>query len=152
MILTIDLLKYQGKLAIEYTNSQKYIFCLIRKKYLVLTPEEVVRQLILYYLVEEKGYPKNKIRTEMGLEVNTMTKRCDILAYNTNFEPVLLVECKSAKVKVNQQVFEQIGQYNMALKVPYLVVTNGPVNYCAYINQAEKNFRFLDEIPSYSSL
>lgn len=149
MLLKINLLKYQPKLNIEYKNNQKYIFGLIRKKYLVLTPEEIVRQLILHYLVEEKGYPKNRIRAEMGLEVNTMTKRCDILVFNKALEPVLLVECKSAKVKVDHKVFDQIAQYNMTLKVPYLLVTNGPVNYCSIINQEEKSFEFLEEIPDY---
>lgn len=149
MLLKIDLLKYQSKLDIEYTNNQKYIFGLIRKKYLVLTPEEIVRQLILHYLVEEKGYPKNRIRAEMGLEVNTMIKRCDILVFNKALEPVLLVECKSAKIKIDHKVFDQIAQYNMTLKVPYLLVTNGPVNYCSIINQEEKTFEFLDEIPAY---
>lgn len=152
MLLNIDLLKYQAKLDIEYTNGQKYIFGIIRKKYLVLTPEEVVRQLILHYLIEEKGYPKNRIRAEMGLEVNTMTKRCDILIFNKALEPVLLVECKSAKVKVDDKVFRQIAQYNMTLKVPYLLVTNGPVNYCSIINQEEKSFQFLKEIPDYNSI
>lgn len=150
MLLDINLLKYQPKLDIEYTNNQKYIFGIIRKKYLVLTPEEIVRQLILHYLIEEKGYPKNKIRAEMGLEVNTMIKRCDILVFNKALEPVLLVECKSAKVKIDYKVFDQIAQYNMTLKVPYLLVTNGPVNYCSIINQEEKTFEFLEAIPHYS--
>lgn len=149
MLLKIDLLKYQSRLEIKYTNNQKYILGLIRKKYLVLTPEEIVRQLILHYLVEEKGYPKNRIRSEMGLEVNTMTKRCDILVFNKALEPALLVECKSAKVKVDNKVFHQIAQYNMTLKVPYLLVTNGPVNYCSLINQEEKTFEFLEEVPHY---
>lgn len=152
MLLTIDLLKYQSKLDIRYTNAQKYIFDVIRKKHMVLTPEELVRQLIVHYLIEEKEYPKNKIRIEMGLKVNNMGKRCDILVYDEHFKPILLVECKSAKVKVNQSVFEQIGRYNMTLKVPYLLVTNGPVNYCAYIDQEKKDFHFLDDIPTYSSL
>jgi predicted type IV restriction endonuclease len=149
MLITIDLLKYQSKLDIEYKVAEKYIFCIIRKKYLVLTPEEIVRQLILHYLIEEKGYLKSRIRAEKGLEVNTMIRRSDILVFNKALEPVLLVECKSAKVKVDDKVFHQIAQYNMTLKVPYLLVTNGPVTYCSSINQEEKTFQFLKEIPHY---
>lgn len=152
MLLNIDLLKHQNKLDIEYTNSEKYIFDIIRKRYMVLTPEEVVRQLIIHYLIEEKAYPKNKIKVEKGLKVNTMDKRCDILIFDEDFEPILLVECKSAKVKVDQKVFEQIGRYNMTYKVPYLLVTNGPITYCSYISQKEKSFQFLREIPNYSDL
>lgn len=149
MLVAINLLKYQAQLDIKYTNAQKYIFGIIRKKYLVLTPEEIVRQLILHYLIEEQGYPKNRIRVEMGLEVNEMTKRCDILVFNKALEPILLVECKSAKVKIDDKVFDQIAQYNMSLKVPYLLVTNGPVNYCSIINREEKTFEFLKEVPHY---
>ncbi|CAA6801664.1 MAG: FIG00930567: hypothetical protein [uncultured Aureispira sp.] len=149
MLLDINLLQYQSKLDIKYKNAEKYIFDIIRKKYMVLTPEEVVRQLILHYLIEEKGYPKNKIRAEKGLEVNTMAKRYDILVFDQALKPLLLVECKSAKVKIDHKVFDQIAHYNMTLKVPYLLVTNGPVNYCSIINQEEKTFRFLKEIPPY---
>ncbi|BDS11407.1 type I restriction enzyme HsdR N-terminal domain-containing protein [Aureispira anguillae] len=152
MLLNINLLNYQDRLDIKYKNANKYVFDLIRKKYLVLTPEEVVRQLILHYLIEEKSYPKNKIRVEMGLDVNTMSKRCDILVFDADFEPIVLVECKSAKVKVDQKVFEQIARYNMTLKVPYLIVTNGPVNYCSKIDYENKQFQFLEEIPSYNKL
>jgi predicted type IV restriction endonuclease len=150
MLLNIDFLKYKNDLDIEYTNGQKYIYDIIRKKYMVLTPEELVRQLVIYYLIESKGYPKNKIRVEMGLEVNTLTKRCDILIFNKELEPIFLVECKSAKIKIDQKVFEQIATYNMTLKVPYLFVTNGPDSYCAEVNHKDRNFKFLEEVPGYS--
>lgn len=149
MLLPIDLLQYQNNLEIKYKKTQKYIFDIIRKKHLVLTPEEIVRQLILHYLIEAKGYPKNKIRVEMGLEVNQLHKRCDILVFDAAFNPVLLVECKSAKVKVTQEVFKQIATYNMTLKVPYLLVTNGPQNYCSKIDHAAQQFEFLDAVPDY---
>lgn len=152
MLLEIELLKYQDRLKVKFSNGRKYIFDIIRKKYLVLTPEELVRQLMLHYLIEEKGYPKNKIQVERGLEFNTMQKRCDILVFDACFKPVLLVECKAARVKMDQKVFEQIARYNMSLKVPYLLVTNGPINYCSYINQEAQSFHFLEEIPSYNEL
>ncbi len=152
MLLEIDFLKYKNILDIEYTGSKKYIYDIIRKKYMVLTPEELVRQLVVHYLIKEKAYPKNKIRVEMGLAVNGLSKRCDMLIFDEDFKPILLVECKSAKVTIDQGVFKQIATYNMALKVPYLLVTNGPVTYCSEIDQAEKTFRFLDDIPNYNRL
>ncbi len=152
MQLNLNLLKYYDCLQIEFKGSGKYIFDIIRKKFLVLTPEEVVRQLIILYLVKEKGFPKNKIRVEMGLEVNTLSKRCDILVFNKNFMPLFLVECKSAKVSIDNKVFKQIANYNMTLQVPYLLVTNGPQNYCSYIDHSEKSFSFLKEIPLYESI
>lgn len=152
MLLSIDLLKYQSCLHLSSKKGTAYLSCLIRKKQLVLTPEEVVRQLILHYLIEEKKYPKNRIRVEMGLVINTMSKRCDVLVFNQKIQPVLLIECKSAKVKINQKTFEQIAQYNTNLKVPYLLVTNGYSHYCSLINQANKTFSFLAEIPNYEEL
>lgn len=152
MLLSIDLLQYKEKLCVSSEKGVAYLHCLSRKKQLVLTPEEVIRQLMLHYLVEEKQYPKNKIRVEMGLVVNTMNKRCDILVFNQELQPVLLIECKSAKVNISQKTFEQIARYNSTLQVPYLVVTNGPQNYCSWIDQENKTFSFLDSIPSYEEL
>lgn len=152
MLLELPLLNYQNQLQLKVSKGKRYIFDLIRKKYLVLTPEEIVRQLIILYLIEEKNYPKNKIRVEMGLTVNELTKRCDILVFNQDFEPLLLVECKAATVKVNQKVFEQIATYNMTLKVPYFLVTNGPQNYCSQVNHQKRSFEFLKSIPDYNAI
>ncbi len=84
----------------------------------------------------------------MGLKVNTMSRRCDILIFNRHVEPVLMVECKSAKVSISQSTFEQIAQYNTTLKVPYLLVSNGPVNYCAYIDHHRGSLEFLSALHS----
>jgi signal recognition particle subunit SEC65 len=152
MQLSLNLLQYQDRLQLTAKQGVAYLQCLSRKKTLVLTPEEVVRQLMLHYLIEEKKYPKNKIRVEMGLVVNNMNKRCDILVFNQQLEPVLLIECKSAKVKVSQKTFEQIARYNSTLKVPYLLVTNGPHNYCSWIDQKNRTYSFLADIPNYEEL
>lgn len=152
MLLPIDLLPYQDRLVLHHHTDGPQLTCLIRRKRLVLTPEEVVRQLLLHYLIEERGYPRNKIRVEMGLTVNTMSRRCDILVFNRAVEPVLLVECKSAKVPITQQTFEQIARYNTTLRVPYLLVSNGPTSYCSYIDHVEQSFRFLSDLPTYEEL
>lgn len=152
MRLPIDLLQYQDRLQLSSNKGTAYLHCLSRKKALVLTPEEVVRQLMLHYLIEEKHYPKNKIRVEMGLVVNHMNKRCDILVFNQHLHPVLLIECKSAKIKICQKTFDQIARYNSTLQVPYLLVTNGPQNYCSWIDQVNRTYSFLTEIPTYEEL
>lgn len=152
MQLELPLLSYFDRIETKYTNNKKYIYGYIRKKYLVWTPEELIRQMILQYLIEEKNYPTRYIRVEMGLTVNGMQKRCDILVFNKKLEPMLLIECKASKVAVNQAVFEQVARYNLTLQVPFLVVTNGPVSYCAKVDLEEGTHRFMRGIPDYGVL
>lgn len=150
--IAIDLLKYQSQLDLEATADAHYVYALVRKKYLKATPEELVRQLTLLYLTTEKGYPLGRIRTEQGLKVNKMDKRSDILVYNDLFEPILLIECKSAKVPINEATFLQIFNYNKTLKVPYLLLTNGPVTCCCQVALEGESFQFLAEIPNYEQI
>ncbi|MCP4441276.1 MAG: type I restriction enzyme HsdR N-terminal domain-containing protein [Aureispira sp.] len=150
--IAIDLLQYQGDLDLEATGSAHYVYGLVRKKYLKATPEEMVRQLILLYLTKEKGYPVGRIRTEMGLKVNDMDKRSDVLVYNDAFEPILLIECKSAKVPISESTFLQIANYNKTLKVPYLLLTNGPVTCCCKLAEGGQSFDFLENIPPYDKI
>lgn len=114
---------------------------------MVLQPEEIVRQLTLLYLIEEKKYNRNRIRAEKLLHVNDLRKRCDILIYDTEVNPLLLVECKAARVKITQDTFKQIAWYNMPLKVKYLVVTNGLQTYCCEMDYDKHTYQFLPEIP-----
>lgn len=147
MLLDIDLSTFQNALKIKKEAGKTYIYAPIRKKFLVLQPEELVRQLMLCYLIQDRAYNKNFIRTEQGLKVNKLFKRCDILIYDKNLNPYLLVECKSSKVKISQNTFEQIARYNLPLKVKYLVVTNGPQTYCCQMDYDLKKYIFLDHIP-----
>ena len=129
MLIEIDLIKYRPHLETKSENGKNFLFCPIRKKYLVLQPEELVRQLLLIYLTKEKGYPKSKIAVEKGLKINELERRFDVLIYDKNTHPFLLVECKAPEVKITQNTFEQISQYNLSLQVPFLLVTNGITNY-----------------------
>lgn len=147
MLLNINYLQYQHLLKIKRTEKGSHIHCLIRQKYLVLQPEEIVRQLTLLYLIEEKKYNRNRIRAEKLLHVNDLRKRCDILVYDTEVNPLLLVECKAARVKITQATFKQIAWYNMPLKVKYLVVTNGLQTYCCEMDYDKHTYQFLPEIP-----
>ncbi len=143
----LNLPTYQFKL--KEQAGKKYIFDEIRKKYLVLNPEEWVRQNFVRYLVTEKKYPKSLINIEKAMKLNNMVKRADIVCFDNFGRPNLIVECKAPSVKINQSVFNQIARYNMVLKVKYLVVTNGLQHYSCLINHANKSYSFLEEIPAY---
>ncbi|WP_282014360.1 type I restriction enzyme HsdR N-terminal domain-containing protein [Marinifilum flexuosum] len=131
---------------------RKLIFDSIRKKYVVLTPEEWVRQNFIRYLVEEKDYPPSLIAVEKKVDVNLLPQRSDIVLYNRNANPVMIVECKASKIKITQDVFNQIARYNMKLRVPFLVVTNGLKHFCCYMDYEKKSFKFLEDIPNYQSI
>lgn len=127
------------------------IFDEIRKKYLVLTPEEWVRQHFIKFLINEKKFPSSLIVIEKGLKLNELTKRADVLIYKDS-APVLMIECKAPNVKISQSTFDQIARYNLVFKVPYLIVTNGNNHFCASINMQNQTFTFLKEIPNFKDL
>jgi len=145
--LDLELHRFQNHLKLKKQGDKPYVWDFIRSKWLVLQPEEMVRQLLIHYLIEDLGVNKNRIAVEKGLTVNTLKKRCDILIYDQSMTPFLLIECKAPAIKLNQAVFEQIAQYNMALKVPFLLVSNGPDAFCCAIDFEEKGFQFLSTIP-----
>jgi len=123
-----------------------------RKKWVVRTPEEEVRQAMASYLIQELRYPESLVQTEVSLLLNTMTRRADILVDKPAGNPVLLVECKAPGIKMSQRVFEQASRYNLALKVPYLVLTNGNQHVCCQVDIELGDIRFLDSIPRYDDI
>jgi Type I restriction enzyme R protein N terminus (HSDR_N) len=150
IMLEIDFLKYKSFLKVKREKEGvTLIYDPIRRKYLVLQPEELVRQLVLHYLNIEKKYPFKQMRTEKGLIVNELQKRCDILIYDKQIQPYLLVECKAAQIPIDQTVFEQIARYNLVLQVPYLMVTNGLQTYCCQMDYREQSFSFLTSVPNW---
>jgi hypothetical protein len=130
-------------------EGKRYIFDPIRKKYLVLTPEEWVRQNLIIYLVNEKKYPQNLIRVEQKLDGKDQFFRSDIVVYNRNGLPKMIVECKAENVKIKTEVFEQITKYNLQFKVDYLLVSNGIQHYICKIDHTAKSYKFLNEVPEY---
>ena len=128
------------------------IFDVIRKKYVALTPEEWVRQHLVNYLVTEKGYPATLISVETPLKYARLDKRSDLLVNDRNGQPLMLVECKAPEVAINQKVFEQIAIYNLTVKAPFLMVTNGLQHYCLSAATDSSPSHFLKEIPEYSEL
>jgi hypothetical protein len=149
MKFELNLLKYKSQLNIR---KDKKLFDPIRKKWIVITPEELVRQLLLLYLMEEKDFPKNKINIEKQVLVNGQPKRFDILVYGEATQPILLVECKAPNVPINEAVLDQIASYNIVLKVNYLVMTNGMDNFCCKVDYEKETFEMLSEIPNFKNL
>ena len=129
-----------------------WIFDPVRRKYVLLTPEEWVRQNFLQYLVQEKDFPASLMAIEREFNFNRMKKRTDILVHNRQGEPVFLVECKAPAVPVTREVFDQIGLYNLNYNVPWLVVTNGMKHYCCKFVKEEGEYRFTDRIPAWSEV
>ena len=127
-----------------------HIFDVIRKKFVVLQPEEWVRQHTVHYLMEGKHYPKSLINVEKQLKINSLKKRYDIVVFNSKGNIEILVECKAPEIKITQETFDQIARYNIQLNANYLMVTNGLDHfYCKMDFEAEK-YQFLKHIPDFS--
>ena len=135
---------------IKNTENNISIFDIIRKKYVILQPEEWVRQHCLHYLIEEKKYPKSLINVEKELKFNQLKKRYDIVVFNSDGNVHLVVECKAPNININQDTFDQIARYNLVLNATYLMVTNGINHYYCQMDYNNKTYNFLKEIPSYS--
>jgi hypothetical protein len=134
---------------IKNSENKHYIFDEIRKKFVVLQPEEWVRQHVVRFLLENKNYPKSLVNVEKLLEVNKQRKRYDVVVYNSNGSIELLVECKRPNVAITQQSFDQIAQYNLTLKANYLMVTNGLNHYFCQLDYSNEKYIFLQDIPQF---
>lgn len=123
----------------------RFIFDEVRQKWIQLTPEEWVRQHILHYLIYNKGVSKNLIAVERGIQVNGKMKRFDVVVFNKEGKPSLIVECKATEEKINQDVLLQIGSYNLNLNANFFWLTNGEQNYFMRLD----GFEVLKEIPEF---
>ena len=140
----------KAELSIKSKENKQFIFDIIRKKYMVLTPEEWVRQHVVHYLVNQKNYPKSIIAVEKQLTLNTLKKRFDVLVFNTKGLPELIIECKAPNVKITQDTFDQIARYNLKLNANYLMVTNGLQHYYCQMDTKNEKYVFLEDLPDYS--
>jgi type I site-specific restriction endonuclease len=129
-----------------------FIFDEIRKKHLVLTPEEWVRQHFIRYLLKEKKFPSALLQIEGGLSLNQTRKRSDILVYDSLGEKIMVIECKAPSVTITQATFDQAARYNSVYKARWLVVTNGLNHYYAKIDHTNGKFLFVEELPDYKEL
>lgn len=130
-------------------NGKVAIFDIIRKKHIILTPEEWVRQHLVHYFIDQLKYPKSLISVEDGLKVNKMQKRSDLIIYNREGEVFLVVECKSPKIKLRQNSMIQLSTYNQTYNSKYLALTNGLQVYVCKMDYKNKKVSYLDQFPPF---
>ncbi len=138
-----------AELKIKLVEETTQVFDEVRKKYFKLTPEEWVRQNFIHYLKKDKNYPFGLMGVEKMVKYNSLKTRADILIYNREGMPSVIVECKAPNVEITQDAFNQIAKYNYKLRVKYLVVTNGLKHFCCDMDYENNKITFLEEIPEY---
>jgi len=134
---------------VKNSENKTLIFDVIRKKFVLLTPEEWVRQHTLHFLMDEKAYPTSLLSVEKKIHLSNRWKRYDIVAYKPNGNIQLIVECKAPEVRIAQATFDQIAQYNRILNADYLMVTNGLNHYFCQMDYQKEQYLFLRDLPRY---
>lgn len=147
ILLNVDFLKHANVLDIRELNGKKFVFDPIRKKLIILQPEELVRQLILSYFICENLFPKSRMAVERAIYVENALKRFDLVLFDKLARPWMLVECKTFNNKIEHNAVLQACQYNYALKAPYLMVSNGKNTICCSVDYENRNVVYLDEMP-----
>ncbi|MES2456753.1 MAG: type I restriction enzyme HsdR N-terminal domain-containing protein [Bacteroidota bacterium] len=146
----LNLPQYPFKITLK--DTQHFIFDELRKKHLVLTPEEWVRQHFIQYLILEKKFPRTLIQIEGGLQLNKLQKRTDIVIFNNHGDRIMIIECKAPSIKISQATFDQAARYNSVHKTKWLVVTNGLMHCYAQIDHSLESFQFVKDLPEYTML
>ncbi|GAO29686.1 type I restriction enzyme HsdR N-terminal domain-containing protein [Geofilum rubicundum] len=136
---------------VKEEKGKKHIFDIIRKKFVVLTPEEWVRQHFIHFMLAAK-YPASLMAVERMVVVNGLRQRADIVLYNRQGKPALIVECKAPEVPVNNTTLAQAARYNIPLQVDYLVVTNGMDNYCILLDKTGQNHQVIGQMPDFETI
>jgi hypothetical protein len=137
------------ELKIKKENGKTYVFDRLRKQFVRLTPEELVRQQFVSFLIECKGYPSGLLANEVEIVLGNVKKRCDTILYDNFLQPLMIIEYKAPSAVINQKTFEQIARYNLALQVPWLIVSNGIRHFCCRMNDERQAYTFVKEIPEY---
>ena len=117
-----------------WANNPREILDPVRRRWVALTPEEWVRQNTILFLHKQCGYPLELMQVEAAITLNGLTRRCDIVVYDKNVHPWMIVECKKEEVAINQKVVDQACRYNLVLQVPYLFLTNGRQQLCLHVD------------------
>lgn len=149
-MLPLNLPAFDAKIAVH--DGKQVIFDDIRRRYVTLTPEEWVRQHFVHFLIAHKGYPQTLMANEVQVQLNGIRKRCDTVLYRRDLSARMIVEYKAPDVPITQAAFDQITRYNMALKVDYLIVSNGLRHYCCRMDYADGRCDFLPDVPAYNDL
>ena len=138
---------------IRKINDQKLeIWDPLRSMWVALSPEEKVRQYVIYLLGTQYGYPLNLMASEQSLSLGKLHRRADIVVYSKNLSPLMLIECKAPYVPLSQKVLDQVLHYNVSMQVPYLLICNGKHNACYQIDLLREEYRVLEKIPLYKDL
>lgn len=140
------------ELKVKEEDGQIRVFDKLRDKWIVLTPEEWVRQHFVGWLQADYHYPASLIANETGIEVNGTKKRCDTVIFRSDGSPLIIVEYKAPEIAITQSVFDQAVRYNMYLKADYLIVSNGINHYCCKIDYINNTYNFIPKIPSYHQI
>lgn len=136
---------------LKASENKTLIFDIVRKKYVVLTPEEWVRQHCIHFLHFEKKFPISLMAVEKQVKINSLTRRTDIVIYSRQGKPFIVVECKAPEVSISQATFDQIARYNLELDAPFLMVTNGLHHYHCMMDHEKQTYLFLEELPNFVS-
>lgn len=131
------------------TDGRREVFDIVRNRFVALTPEEWVRQHFIQYLHEVLLYPIELMQVEGAISLNGMTRRCDIVVYDEDVKPLIIVECKKETVPLSQKVIDQACRYNLVLQVPFLCITNGRQQLCCKVDFAKKRLNTISELPKY---
>lgn len=138
----------KANLKLTRKGEELYVWCVIRKKTLMLTPEEWVRQHIIHYLINDLGVPLGRIASEYPIILNDMQRRCDIVVFDAFAKPIMIVECKAPEISLNEEVFHQIAHYNRQLQVDYLMVTNGLHHVYAKVDKTSGELNYMKDFTS----
>jgi hypothetical protein len=148
-MIDVDLLQVQTLVKIRKRFEEEEIFDVVRKKWLTLQPEEWVRQLIVLYLSHILNYPLNHFSLEKALHIGLKKGRWDVVIFDYEMKPFMLIECKSPKVVLSENVIYQASIYNRDLKAPFICLTNGVNSCCMQVNLSNPNLTFLSHFPAY---
>ena len=148
----LNMPNYSNCIRLRKQDEQLQIFDSIRGKWLVLTPEEWVRQNTIIYISDTLEVPITRIANEVSITYNGLTKRCDSIIYDDYGNPLIIVEYKRTDVAITQRVFDQIATYNLQLNVPYLIVSNGLQHLLCKVDFENRKYIFAEQWPKYSEL
>lgn len=139
-------------LRLKQEGAKTCVFDILRRRWIQLTPEEWVRQHFVHFLLAQRGYPQGLLANEVSLSLNQTKKRCDTVLYDNLARPRMIVEYKAPNIAISQRTFDQISRYNIVLRVPYLIVSNGLRHFCCRIDYERGTYGFLPDIPAYNEL
>lgn len=134
---------------IREREGRREVFDIVRRRWVALTPEEWVRQQVVHRLHHALGYPLELMQVEGAITLNGLTRRCDIVVYDSEVRPWMIVECKKEEVALTQKVVDQASRYNLVLQVPYLLLTNGRQEICCRVEMAEKRLVVEEKVPEW---